>query len=135
MPPGIREITVERLSILDNGMLELAGQAVLSGDYVDGDATAWLRLSKRNAKESHLKSGNLTTDSSGRSVFRFELDMRAEANAAGDDTLDAHLVLKTGDGDFMERLGWPQAFSSWVAYPTVYGNLSLKRMNVKVGGP
>lgn len=135
MAPGIREITVERLSILGNGLVELTGRAVLSEEYADSEVGAWLRLSKRNTKESHLKSGSLKIDSSGRSVFRFELDLREEANAPGDDTLDAHLVLKTDDGDFMERLAWPQAFSCWVAYPTVYGNLSVKRTNMNVGGP
>lgn len=127
MPPQIDETIVDKLSILDSGFFEVAGRVALSNAEVMATPTAWLRLTKRGTTEFRLISGSLSPDRSGHSSFRFEIDLRNETGYLGDDTLDAHLVLRSEEGEVAKRLPWPAAFNRWVAYPTIYGNLSVKR--------
>lgn len=129
MSPQIREVTVDRLSLFGDGLITIAGHAAGTAAFANGDPTVWLRLSKRNTQDFRLISGTTKSDPSGQIMFHFELNLRDEANVAGEDICDAHLIFKTEDGDVVERLPWPEAFGSWLAYPTIYGNLSVKRAN------
>lgn len=128
MLPHISQTIVDKLSLLDNGLLEVTGRAALSDSKAAADSTPWLKLTRRGTTQSHLVPVSLDTDGSGDSLFRFEIDLRNDAGALEeDDIVDAHLVLKSNEGDAVSRLPWPRAFSSWTVYPTAYGNLSLKK--------
>lgn len=128
MPPQIDETVVDKLSISDSGFVEVAGRVALSGCEAAADLTAWLRLTKRGTTDFHLIPGRLSADGSRQSLFRFSIDLRNEIRSLGDDTFDAHLVLKSEEGEVVKRVPWPRAFNSWAVYPTIYGNLSVKRI-------
>lgn len=131
--PQIREIMVDRLSLPNIGCVEVAGRVIWSDSNATGEVTTLLRLVERDTNESHQSEPSHVTAASGQVVFRFELDLRTLERSTGGETFDAYLVLKSRDDESVTRLAWPRAFSSWSAYPTVYGNLSLKRTNTNVG--
>lgn len=124
-----KEIVLDRLSIFGDGVTELAGRVLWSRPSRTDDARVWLRLTIRGTDDHQDIAGRLGAVSESESEFSVAFNLRSEVGFEYADVVDAYFVLRGPDGESIVRLAWPQATTLWAAYPTIYGNLSIKINN------
>lgn len=132
MKPEINIIILDRLSVSGEGVNELVGRIFWSHPGVSDEAKACLRLSKRGTADYVETAGKLEDLSEAESQFSLQMNVHQEDKIEYEDILDVYLVIRSTGSESVHRVAWPQIAAPWMAYPTIYGNLSIKKNIVGV---
>lgn len=127
----IEDVALDNVSVFENGLIGLTGRIIWIPPVESDDVQLWLRFVRRGTEHSNDVFCPLNPAHGDDSQFSAHIDLR-QYRIHQKDVLDVYAVISNSTDESIVRLSWPQANLPWTAYPTKYGNLSLKRNNMKV---
>lgn len=131
LKPQIEEVVLDNISVFADGVVGLTGRVMWTLPVESDEVRLWLRVVRRGTEGRQDTFCRLSPARGNDSQFGGQLDLH-QFLGHQEDVLDVYAVIRNSTDEATFRLAWPQAYLPWMAYPTMYGNLSIKRSKAKV---